>query len=84
MATITGPVSGGAHGWPFAGYFGDIEEHGYVEQEFFLSGIATRYEPIGALDGDGKWAVRAAGEAQSKPASWLSVRRTRPDSMVRQ
>lgn len=66
MATINGPVSGGAHGWPFAGYFGDIGEHGYVEQEFFLSGIATRYEPIGALDGDGKWAVRAAGEAQFK------------------
>src|SRR5437762_6555068 len=66
MAAIIGPVSGGAHGWPFAGYFGDIGQHGYVEEEFFLSGTATRYEPAGAHDADGKWAVRAVGEAPFK------------------
>jgi hypothetical protein len=32
MSTITGPVSGGAHGWPFAGYFGDFAARGYIEE----------------------------------------------------
>lgn len=66
MASITGLVSGGAHGWPFAGHFGDIGQRGYVEEEFFLADTARRYEPIGEHDGDGKWAVGAAGVAPFK------------------
>src|SRR5262249_1768102 len=66
MATITGPVSGGAHGWPFAGYFGDIGQRGYLEEEFLFAGIAKRYEPVGTHGSDGKWEVRAAGQAPFK------------------
>ena len=66
MGTISGPISGGAHGWPFAGHFGDIGQRGYLEEEFFLAGTARRYDPVGAHGGDGKWAVEAAGEAPYK------------------
>ena len=66
MATITGPLSGGAHGWSFAGYFGAIGQRGYHEEEFFLAGTARRYEPVGVQGSDGKWAVEAAGEAPYK------------------
>jgi hypothetical protein len=66
MATITGPVSGGAHGWSFAGYFGDIGQRGYLEEEFFFAGKARRYEPVGVHGSNGKWAVEAAGEASYK------------------
>lgn len=66
MATITGPLSGGAHGWSFAGYFGAISQRGYLEEEFFLAGTARRYEPVGVQGSDGKWAVEAAGEAPYK------------------
>ena len=66
MATITGPISGGARGWPFAGYFGDIALQGYVEQEFLFAGTARRYEPAGTHGNDGKWDVKVAGEAPFK------------------
>ena len=66
MATVTGPLSGGAHGWSFAGYFGDIGERGYLEDEFFLVGTARRYEPVGAHGSDGKWAVEESDEAPYK------------------
>ena len=66
MSTITGPISGGAHGWPFAGFFGDIAVQGYVEEEFFLAGTAKRYEPVGTHGNDGKWDVKVAGEAPFK------------------
>jgi hypothetical protein len=66
MSTITVPVSGGAHGWPFAGYFGDIALRGYIEEEFFFAGTAKRYEPVGTHDNDGKWEVKVAGQAPFK------------------
>jgi Alpha/beta hydrolase domain len=63
MSTIIGPISGGARGWPFGGYFGDIGLRGYLEEEFFLAGTAKRYEPAGTHGNDGKWDVKAVGEA---------------------
>ena len=66
MATITGPISGGAHGWPFAAYFGDIAARGYSEEEFFLAGTAKRYEPVGTHGNDGRWDVKVAAEAPFK------------------
>jgi hypothetical protein len=66
MNTITGPISGGAHGWPFGGYFGDIGMRGYLEEEFFLAGVAKRYKPVGTHSNDGKWEVEGAGEASFK------------------
>jgi hypothetical protein len=66
MSTTTGPVSGGAHGWPFSCYFGDLSRRGYIEEEFFLAGTAKRYKPVGEHGSDGKWAVEVAGEAPFK------------------
>jgi hypothetical protein len=66
MTTIAGPVSGGARGWPFTGYFGDIALRGYIEEEFFFAGTAKRYEPVGTHGNDGKWEVKVAGEAPFK------------------
>jgi len=60
---VTGPVKGGAHGWPFAAYLEDISALGYVEEEYFLTGVARRYRPLGAPGLDGRWSVEPAGEA---------------------
>ena len=64
--TLAGPVSGGCHGRPFAAAARDIGAFGYVEEEFFLEGTATPYEPrLGAtLARDGRWHVV---EAEPRP-----------------
>lgn len=54
---ITGPIHGGKFGWPFAGYFGDISQKGYVEEEYFIEGIAPRYRVAGKQGKDGKWTL---------------------------
>jgi len=52
---VIGPITGGKFGWPFHGYFGDISQIGYVEEEYFIEGMAQIYEPEGGLSRDGKW-----------------------------
>ena len=59
---LTGPVSGGKFGWPFAAYFGDISQLGYIEEEYFVEGESKLYIPEGELGNDGKWVLRE-GEA---------------------
>lgn len=54
---ITGPIHGGKFGWPFAGYFGDISQKGYVEEEYFIEGVAPRYRVVGEQGRDGKWTL---------------------------
>ena len=56
---ITGPVTGGSHGWAFGTPVLDVEEHGYREDEFFLDGVASRYRLVGASEPsfDGRWDV---------------------------
>jgi hypothetical protein len=61
--TVTGPVTGGSRGTPFAAYFGDISEIGYTEEEYFLSGTAQHYVPVGELTADGKWTLEAGTAA---------------------
>jgi len=67
--TVTGPVAATtapgnpAHGYPFFASMDDIKAHGYVEQEYFYSGTANRYEtPEGAsgkvIDGNHKYRTR--------------------------
>lgn len=65
-ATVSGPIQGGRHGWPFAGFVGDLESIGYLEEEYFIEGRATRYAPVGPMSDDGKWTVVPAGEAPFK------------------
>lgn len=55
---ITGPVEGGIHGWPFAGYFGNIGKYDYVEEEYFIEGDAVHYTEVGELTLDGKWELK--------------------------
>jgi hypothetical protein len=56
---IEGPITGGTKGWPFGRPLFDLAEHGYVEEEFFLSGEATTYcQKSGTKWGrDGGWQV---------------------------
>ena len=41
----------------------DIASLGYGVEEFFITGTASSYTPVGALEADGRWTVTAAGEA---------------------
>jgi len=59
--TVTGPISGGKHGWPYAAAIRDIAAEGYVEEEYFFSGQADRYSPVGKLGTDGRWTVERNG-----------------------
>lgn len=63
--TVTGPVSGGAHGWPFGATVLDPADHGMVEEEFFLEGTATRYRMVGGAEAsrDGRWTAEPAETA---------------------
>ena len=52
-----GPITGGVHGWPFAHPLFDLADHGYVEEEFFLTGNATTYRQVPGSEWgrDGRW-----------------------------
>jgi hypothetical protein len=62
---VIGPVTGGSHGWAFAGPTADLAALGYRQEEFFLEGDATRYAPAAGseLVANGRWAVEPAGTA---------------------
>src|SRR5688500_4099487 len=64
-AALVGPVHGGAHGWPFSAPPDDVTSMGYVQEEFFLTGTATGYEPEPDTERsvDGKWSLRPARTA---------------------
>jgi hypothetical protein len=53
VPTVTGPIArtsavgDPAHGYPFLTTDVPLAEHGYVEEEFFISGQATRYTASG-------------------------------------
>jgi Alpha/beta hydrolase domain len=77
---VTGPVTAGAHGEPFNAMPARLaERYGYVEEEYFLEGEATAYEPAGALGEDGLWAVTVAGTAPYR-SRILMRRPTDPDA----
>ncbi|KAL7950096.1 hypothetical protein V8C42DRAFT_361124 [Trichoderma barbatum] len=57
IPTIGGPITGGTHGHPFSAWVGDISNIGYVEEEYFISGHAFRYNVTGNLTIDGKWTL---------------------------
>ena len=64
-ANVTGPISGGKHGWPFSLPMAELGSRGYVAEEFFLDGTATAYEaePGTQFGLDGKWEVRPSRTA---------------------
>jgi hypothetical protein len=66
---VTGPIAAktspgdSAHGYPFFAALEDLKARGYIEQEFFYSGVANRYDtPDGATgritDGNHKYQTR--------------------------
>jgi hypothetical protein len=59
VTTVSGPVTGGRHGWAFGRPIVDLADFGYCEEEFFLEGTAERYRPVdeAALGRDGRWRV---------------------------
>ena len=67
-ATVTGPVTGGTHGWAFGTPLSDLAAHGYREDEYFLEGQAVRYAPVPGteLGWDGRWKVEPKGSAPFK------------------
>jgi hypothetical protein len=60
---LIGPITGGAHGRPFARPLVDLDEHGFVEEEWFLEGEATSYRLKGEMTRDGRWDAEPAGTA---------------------
>src|SRR5690348_6475850 len=60
---VTGPVTGGTHGFPFTSSAVDLRSHGYAEQEFFFSGTATSFTSSQPLTSDGRWQVQPAATA---------------------
>ncbi len=65
---LTGPVTGGSHGWAFAAPVADLAALGYRHDEFFLEGTATRYGPSPGCEQswDGRWQVEPRGTAPYK------------------
>ncbi len=54
--SISGPVTGGVRGQPFnAMPHALAEQHGYIEEEYFISGQATAYSSSGSPDREGAW-----------------------------
>ncbi len=70
---VTGPITSGSKGGPFTSAQIDLNQYGYVEEEFFLKGEATAYEPEGELGIDGAWSVAPVEKAPYKTR--LLVRR---------
>ena len=63
--TLSYPTAG-EHGWAFGAYPYDINAIGYVEEEFFIEGMAQRYEPIGELTKNGEWTLQPHSVAPYK------------------
>jgi hypothetical protein len=56
--TVEGPIRGGRRGKIHGAFAGDdLAAHGYVEEEYFVSGVARSFKPVGALGEDGRWKV---------------------------
>ncbi len=63
--TVTGPITGGTHGWAFGtpGAAVDLAKYGYVEEEYFIEGNANSYAKVGTWTTDGVWSAAPSGSA---------------------
>lgn len=55
--SVTGPITGGRGAVALLPPVLDLAAIGYVEEEFFLSGTASAFEPTAPLAADGRWSV---------------------------
>lgn len=61
---IEGPVTGGQRGHIFGGYYGTaLTDNGYIEEEYFVSGVAQSFRAQRDLTPDGRWKVRPDARA---------------------
>lgn len=63
--TVSGPVTGGMGIFVSTTRF-SLSDVGYQQSEYFLSGSAASYMPVGALESDGAWNVVPASHADYK------------------
>jgi hypothetical protein len=63
VATVSGPITGGRHGFPFTSSALDLAAHGYTEREYIAAGTAHAYEAAGAWGEDGRWGVEPTTSA---------------------
>jgi hypothetical protein len=63
VAELSGPVTAGRIVEPVSPLRVDLAAHGYLEEEFFASGVATAFVPTGPLGPDGRWDVEPEEEA---------------------
>jgi hypothetical protein len=62
--TVEGPISGGDYGVPYNPAPPSLlEDAGYREDEYFVSGRAESFTTDVPLSGDGSWTLQPAGEA---------------------
>ena len=78
---VSGPVTGGWHGWPFGGPGLDVGQYGFVQEEYFLEGKASCFapEPGSELGWDGRWTVEPVGSSPYR-TRLLVVRPADPDA----
>lgn len=76
-ATVTAPVpASSGKGQAAPNMPADIgKKYGYVEEERFVSGSATKYSPTGPVGDDGNWTVQPSGTAPY--TTRIKVRRPR-------
>jgi hypothetical protein len=65
-AHVEGPITDGRRNRIFGAHADDLAAHGYVEEEYFISGTAESYAPVGTLGPDGLWTVAPAERAPFK------------------
>jgi len=61
-ATLTGPITTGHLIEPASGVPINLAANGYIEEEYFASGIATAFKPV-ATPPSGKWSIAPATRA---------------------
>ena len=72
-ATLSGPVTGGERGAPFAAV--NVADAGYATEEYFLAGEATAYElSEGEHSQDGAWQTRPSAQKADFKTRLLVVR----------
>ncbi|MEZ5707960.1 MAG: alpha/beta hydrolase domain-containing protein [Blastomonas sp.] len=54
---ISGPINKGQRGHIFGGHTEDLAAHGYIEEEYLVSGTAQSFRPVGTLSSDGRWTL---------------------------
>ena len=76
LPEVTGPITGGQHGQPFSMPTVNLVDHGYVVEEFFLEGTASRYQLSDGAEHtpDGLWRTEREAEAVPYTTRILVVR----------